>query len=86
MSLRAQLIREIAELAEDDVRALLALVGRLRARQEPASPVAPPAPGGTMLHPERFGALPGSVRFLGDVESPVAEPGLWTFDGENVGS
>jgi hypothetical protein len=88
MSLRAQLIRQIAELAEEDVRALLGLVERLRAKQTPtlSSELAPSRPDGPMLHPERFGTLPGSVQFLGDVESPTAEPDVWTFDAENVGS
>jgi len=87
MSLRAKLIRQIAELAEEDVRALLDLVERLRAKQAPTPSSEPgPLPDGALLHPERFGKLPGSVQFLGDVESPVAEPELWTLDAENVGS
>jgi hypothetical protein len=88
MSLRTQLIRQIAELAEEDVRALLGLVERLRAKQAPtpSSQLAPSPPDGAMLHPERFGTLPGSVQLLGDVESPAADPELWTFDAENVGS
>lgn len=88
MSLRAQLIRRIAELAEEDVRALLGLVERLQARHEsvPTSELAPSLPGGAMLHPERFGTLLGSVQFLGDADAPVVDPEAWTFDAENVGS
>lgn len=86
MSLRAQLIREIAELAEEDVRALLALVERLRARPEPSSSeLAMPGSVVPTLHPERFGTLLGSVRVMADVESPVADPDGWTFDADNVG-
>jgi hypothetical protein len=87
MSLRTQLIRQIAELAEEDVRALLGLVERLRAKQAsaPSSELEPPLDG-AMMHPERFGTLPGSVQFLGDVGAPVADPDSWTFDAENVGS
>lgn len=87
MSLRTQLIRQIADLAEEDLRALLGLVERLRAHRSPtpSSGLASP-PDGVMLHPERFGTLPGSVQLLGDVESPVEASDLWTLDEENVGS
>jgi hypothetical protein len=82
MSLRAKLIRQLAELDEEDVRALLGLVERLRAKQAPTPSSEPGPPDGAKLHPERFGTLPGSVQFLGDVESPVADPELWTLPGQ----
>lgn len=88
MSPRSQLIRQIAELAEEDVAELLGVVERLRAKQPPTSvsPIATSSVHGATRHPERFGTMPGSVQFLGDVELPVEEPGDWTFDAENVGS
>lgn len=87
MSLHAKLIRQIAELAEDDVRALLTLVERLRARPEPSSSQHfTPLPVVPTHHPERFGTLRGSVRVSGDVEAPVSDAEGWTFDAGNVGS
>lgn len=85
MSIRAQLIRQIAGLAEEDVRALLALVERLRARSVPSSPGhVTPLSVVPSRHPERFGMLLGSVRVMSDVEAPVADPDAWTFDAGNV--
>ena len=87
MSVRGKLIRQIAELAEDDVRALLALVERLRARAEPSSSQhVTPLPVMPRHHPERFGTLRGSVQVKGDMEAPVADAEGWTFDARNVGS
>lgn len=87
MSLRAQLIRQIAGLAEDDVRALLALVERLLARSEPtSSDQVTPLSVVPTHHPERFGTMLGSVQVRGDVEAPVADAEEWTFDAGNLGS
>jgi hypothetical protein len=87
MSARTQLLRHIADLAEEDVRALLGVVERLRAKH--SVPVPEPAPSpldDAVRHPEQFGGLSGSVRSSGDLESPVADSETWTFDAENVGS
>jgi hypothetical protein len=93
MTARAQLLRHLADLPEEDVQALLVVAERLRAKHlAPAVPVAgavasvgaAPSPG-TAQHPERFGSLSGSARFSGDVESPVVDADMWTFDAKNLG-
>lgn len=86
MTARAQLLQHIAQLSEEDIQALLPIAERLRAKHlPPAGPeaAAPAAQG--LRHPERFGALAGSVRHSGDVESPVIDPDLWTADAKNLG-
>lgn len=88
MTARAQLLLHIAGLPDEDVRALLTVAERLRAKQ-PVPPVAaqaPPQPRQPLRHPHRFGGLAGSARILGDVESSVSDADPWTFDVANVDS
>lgn len=87
MTTRAQLLRQLADLPDEDIQALLAIATRLRAKHLTPTPPEPPAalPVGR-LHPERFGSLAGSVRFSEDVESPAADPDLWTCDAKNLGA
>lgn len=86
MSAKDLLLRRIADLGEEDARALLAVVDRLCTRAQSTAEPSPEGPRTAVQHPERFGALRGSVRIVGDVEAPTVEPEQWTFDAENVGS
>lgn len=87
MTTREQLIDQVAKLSEEDARVLLEVARRLaRATGATATSAGPSgAEDASRQHPERFGALAGSVEFLGDVEAPVA-PGEWTSDEGNAGS
>lgn len=89
MTARQLLIQHFADLSEDEASALLPIVQHLRAKRlgpasaqvaETASPEIPPR----RHHPERFGRLAGSVRRMGDVESPVADEAEWTSDAEHL--
>ena len=89
MTSRQLLLQQIAALSEDDVNALLPIVQRLRAKR--VAPVTPQAATETPSelpthrhHPERFGPLAGSVRFIGDVQHPVENGEAWTCDEENL--
>ncbi|MCX4240039.1 hypothetical protein [Paraliomyxa miuraensis] len=86
MTPRELLLRRIAGLDDEDVRAVLAVVERLHARGRARGPAAHPTrPGHEVLaHPERFGTLSGSVRVVGDVQGASAGSGPWSFDGENI--
>jgi hypothetical protein len=86
---RQILLQQIADLSEDDAHALLPIVQRLRAKRvAPGSPQADAEVSSEALaqrrHPERFGPLAGSVRFLGDVEAPVENEDAWTCDEESL--
>ncbi|XXY44794.1 hypothetical protein WME91_32805 [Sorangium sp. So ce269] len=89
MTARQLLVEQLADLSDEDVHALLPIVERLRAKHiAPAN--APTTEGATSLapslrrHPERFGRLAGSARFVDEVESPVASADEWTCDEENL--
>ncbi len=90
MTARQRVLFHLAELADEDVDALLPIVERLRAKRlvptYTNSGVLPPQVSAPIvrLHPERFGALAGSVRTMGDVESPIEPADLWGSDGENL--
>lgn len=93
MTARAQLLRHLADLPEEDVQALLTVAERLRAKHLPpavpavatAPAAGPPPVPGAPRHPERFGSLLGSARASGDVEAPAEDAGRWTFDAKNLG-
>jgi hypothetical protein len=89
MTARAQLLRHLTELSDEDVQALLGVAERLRAKHLPPQASATSAPSAAVPpeathHPERFGALVGSVRFADDVESPVIDAAAWTADEGNL--
>jgi hypothetical protein len=75
MTARALLLRHLADLSEEDVQALLGVAERLRAKHltSPRTTPSAAAPPAATQHPERFGALIGSVQLHGDVESPVID-------------
>lgn len=86
---RQTLVQQLADLSDEDVQALLPIVERLRAKR------IVPANARTMnettslapsprRHPERFGPLTGTVRFVGEIEAPVENADGWTFDAENL--
>ena len=75
---RDLLIQQIPSLSEADAAVLLALVQRLRARAEPPAASSSPAAPGREARPNNA-PLAGSIRFMGDVESPIDEP--WDADG-----
>jgi hypothetical protein len=86
---REILLQHFADLSDDDVHALLPIVQHLRAKRiAPESPQTvketPSETASRRRHPERFGPLAGSVRFVGDVESPVEMADAWTCDEENL--
>lgn len=89
MTARQILVQQLADLSDEDVQALLPIVERLRAKHI-ATAAARTMTEITSLgpssrrHPERFGPLVGSVRFIGDVEAPVENAEKWTFDEENL--
>ena len=72
MTSRALLIEQIADLSETDVAVLLALVRRLHERAPPAGATMGPAPQGEATRPNTA-PLAGSIRFVGDIESPIDE-------------
>lgn len=86
MTARALLLQRLAELDDEDVQALLVVADRLHAK--PLAPKVQTANGapaaGVRRHPERFGALVGSARFAGDIESPAEHAAAWTGDRENL--
>ena len=88
MTDRQLLLQHLANLSDEDVHALLPIVERLRAhRIVPANAhgAKPQAPStSARRHPERFGPLAGSVRFMGDIESPVEAVNAWTGDAEHL--
>lgn len=77
MTSRDLLVQQISELSDADAAVVLVLVHRLRARAQP--PVSAPGPA-PHVDPSRPNTAPlaGSVRFLGDVESPLDE--RWDAD------
>lgn len=93
MNARAQLLRRLADLPEEDVEALLGVAERLRGKHLSLSPALTRRAAGTggdssasaAQHPERFGALRGSARVCGDVEAPAEDAAQWTFDAKNLG-
>jgi hypothetical protein len=89
VTIRQTLVQQLADLSDEDVHALLPIVERLRAKHiapanAPTTKDAPPFTSSQRLHPERFGPLAGSVRIVGDLESPVHNADAWTCDEENL--
>ena len=86
MTARTLLLQHLADLTEEDMETLVQVAERLRAKHLALrAPVSgETAPGGAKRHPERFGALAGSVRYEGDVESPVEDASMWTGDLESL--
>ncbi|WP_437647670.1 hypothetical protein [Sorangium sp. So ce362] len=89
MTARQTLVQQLADLSDEDVQALLPIVERLRAKR--IIPANAPTMNETASlapsprrHPERFGPLTGSVRFVGGIEAPVESADGWTFDAENL--
>ncbi|MBK9260851.1 MAG: hypothetical protein IPM54_13655 [Polyangiaceae bacterium] len=90
MTARQRVLLHLSDLTDEDVDALLPIVEHLRAKRlvpthanhvpEPKQASAPTE----RRHPERFGPLAGSVKFVGDVESPVEPTEDWTYDEENI--
>ncbi|WP_437780795.1 hypothetical protein [Sorangium sp. So ce1097] len=89
MTARQLLVQQLADLSDEDVHALLPIVERLRAKHialasAPATQDTPPPTPPQRRHPERFGRLAGSARFVDDLESPVENADAWTCDEENL--
>ena len=85
MTARALLLQHLADLADEDVQALLVVAERLRAKHlapKKLETATGATAAGVRRHPERFGALAGSVRFEGDVESPAEDAAAWTATGK----
>jgi hypothetical protein len=73
VTVRDLLLQQIPTLSEADAAVLLALVQRLRAHREAA-----PATEATEATRPNMAPMAGSIRFLGDVESPIGE--AWEAD------
>jgi hypothetical protein len=85
---RQHLVQQLADLSDEDVDALLPIVERLRAKRIAAAnattmPAATTTIPSHRRHPERFGQLAGSARFVDDIESPAENADAWTCDEEN---
>jgi hypothetical protein len=76
VTVRDLFLQQIPTLSEADAAVLLALVQRLRAHPE-AREAAPATEGAEATRPN-MAPMAGSIRFLGDVESPIGE--AWEAD------